>query len=284
MTIKIGTRRSRLALAQTRLFSERLSEKFPYVNIEIVEFVTHGDRILDKPLDKIGGKGVFVEEIENALKCGQIDAAVHSAKDLPVCLGEGLEISGVLPRGNHRDILITRQKTDDYSGFVIGTGSKRRRMNFTKICPDAVFKDIRGNVDTRLRKLSDGEYDGIILCAAGFERLGISLAQYEVREFESHEFVPSPCQGIIAAECASGSSVSEMIKEISDKETMLCFKTEREIISALGADCTVPVGAYSEISDGEISVIISDRTGKRISGVCDVKDRAELVKELISSL
>ena len=95
MTIKIGTRRSRLALAQTGLFSERLSEKFPYVNIEIVEFVTHGDRILDKPPDQIGGKGVFVEEIENALKCGQIDAAVHSAKDLPVCLGEGLEISGV---------------------------------------------------------------------------------------------------------------------------------------------------------------------------------------------
>lgn len=285
MTIRIGTRKSRLALAQTAMFAAALEKAYPGVEIQTVEIVTHGDRVLDRPLGSIGGKGVFVEEIEQALRCGEIDVAVHSAKDLPVQLGEGLEISGVLPRGDSRDMLISRQGAQPgVSGFVVGTGSMRRRSNFSKLYPGAKFADIRGNVDTRLRKLSAGEYDGIILCAAGIKRLGLSLEGFSAREFSCREFVPAPCQGIIAAECAAGSRVSEMLRSVSDKETALCFAAEREIIRLLGADCTVPVGAYSEINRGVMDIIITDRNGNTVSGSCAAEKYSEKIKELISSL
>lgn len=284
MTLRIGTRQSRLALAQTEMFELALRQKYPELSVEIVKFTTRGDRILDRPLDRIGGKGVFVEEIEQALRNGEIDAAVHSAKDLPVQLGEGLEISGVLPRGDHRDMLITRKGTELSGRFTVGTGSLRRRMNLSKLYPHAVFADIRGNVDTRLRKLADGEYDAIILAAAGVERLGLSLEGFSVRKFEHTEFLPAPCQAIIAAECVSGSPAAELVRSVSDQETMLCFNAERGVIEALGADCTVPVGAYSEISGGVLRLTLSDRNGKTAYGECLPENGAVLIKELISRL
>lgn len=284
MTLRIGTRQSRLALAQTEMFELALRQKYPELSVEIVKFTTRGDRILDRPLDRIGGKGVFVEEIEQALRNGEIDAAVHSAKDLPVQLGEGLEISGVLPRGDHRDMLITRKGTELSGRFTVGTGSLRRRMNLSKLYPHAVFADIRGNVDTRLRKLADGEYDAIILAAAGVERLGLSLEGFSVRKFEHTEFLPAPCQAIIAAECVSGSPAAELVRSVSDQETMLCFNAERGVIEALGADCTVPVGAYSEISGGMLRLTLSDRNGKTAYGECLPENGAVLIKELISRL
>lgn len=286
MTIRIGTRRSKLALAQTAMVAAALTERFPGTEIQTVEIVTHGDRVLDKPLDKIGGKGVFVEEIEQAMRSGKIDVAVHSAKDLPVQLGEGLEIAGVLPRGDSRDMLITRSGAE-YSAndrFTVGTGSMRRRRNFAALYPNAEFADIRGNVDTRLRKLSDGEYDGIILCAAGIKRLGLSLDGFAAREFSCREFIPAPCQGIIAAECRSGSAAAGMLREISDRETALCFAAEREIIAALGADCTVPVGAYTEINGGKMDIIISGSTGKTVSGSCPTEEYSQKIKELTALL
>lgn len=284
MTLRIGTRQSRLALAQTEMFELALRQKYPELSVEIVKFTTRGDRILDRPLDRIGGKGVFVEEIEQALRNGEIDAAVHSAKDLPVQLGKGLEISGVLPRGDHRDMLITRKGTELSGRFTVGTGSLRRRMNLSKLYPHAVFADIRGNVDTRLRKLADGEYDAIILAAAGVERLGLSLEGFSVRKFEHTEFLPAPCQAIIAAECVSGSPAAELVRSVSDQETMLCFNAERGVIEALGADCTVPVGAYSEISGGVLRLTLSDRNGKTAYGECLPENGAVLIKELISRL
>ena len=284
MTLRIGTRQSRLALAQTEMFAAALRQKYPEISVEIVKFTTRGDRILDRPLDRIGGKGVFVEEIEQALRNGEIDAAVHSAKDLPVQLGEGLEISGVLPRGDHRDMLITRKGTELSGRFTVGTGSLRRRMNLSKLYPHAVFADIRGNVDTRLCKLADGKYDAIILAAAGVERLGLSLEGFSVRKFEHTEFLPAPCQAIIAAECVSGSPAAELVRSVSDQETMLCFNAERGVIEALGADCTVPVGAYSEISGGVFRLTLSDRNGKTAYGECPPENGAVLIKELISRL
>mgnify|MGYP004484333535 CR=1 FL=1 len=286
MTIRIGTRRSKLALAQTAMVAAALKERFPGTEIQPVEIVTHGDRVLDKPLDKIGGKGVFVEEIEQTMRSGDIDIAVHSAKDLPVQLGEGLEISGVLPRGDYRDMLVMRKGAEFGStdSFTVGTGSLRRRMNLAKLYPGAVFADIRGNVDTRLRKLSDGEFDAIVLAAAGVERLGIPMDGFTVRKFGFDEFLPAPCQAIIAAECAAGSAAAEMVSEVSDRETMLCFNAERGVIAALGADCTVPVGAYSEISGGVMRLTISDRNGNTAQGECPPEDSAALIKELISRL
>lgn len=286
MTVRIGTRRSRLALAQTAMVSSALKGCFPELTVEFVEIVTHGDRVLDKPLDRIGGKGVFVEEIEQALRAGEIDMAVHSAKDLPVQLGEGLEISGVLPRGDSRDMLITRSGEMPESGavFTVGTGSLRRRRNFTALYPNAVFRDIRGNVDTRLRRLADGEYDGIVLCCAGIKRLGLSLPGFSVREFGCREFIPAPCQGIIAVECAAGSGAAELARGISDPETALCFAAEREIIAALGADCTVPVGAFTEIHGGTMDIVISGSTGKTVTGSCAPEDHSQKIKEMTAGL
>lgn len=286
MKLRIGTRQSCLALAQTEMFAQALRLKFPELDIETVKFTTRGDRILDRPLDRIGGKGVFVEEIEQALKTGQIGIAVHSAKDLPVQLGEGLEISGVLPRGDYRDMLVMRSSAEftPADSFTVGTGSLRRRMNLAILYPNVQFADIRGNVDTRLRKLSDGEFDAIVLAAAGVERLGLSLEEFTVRKFSHEEFLPAPCQAIIAAECAIGSAAAEYVRGVSDWETMLCFNAERGVIAALGADCTVPVGAYSDISVGVMRLTLSDRDGKTARGECSPEDSAALIKELISNL
>ena len=286
MKVRIGTRRSRLALAQTELVSVALSEKYPDIKIQTVEIITRGARVSDKPLDRIGGKGVFVEEIEQALLSGDIDIAVHSAKDLPVQLAQGLIIAGVLPRGDSRDMLITRSgfEYDSGSKFTVGTGSLRRRRGFSAMYPNAVFADIRGNVDTRLRKLSDGEYDGVILCAAGIQRLGLPLDGFDVRMFDCRELIPAPCQGIIAAECAVGSPAESLLRCISDPVTSLCFAAEREIIAALGADCTVPVGAYTEINNGMLDIIISDSTGRTFGGRCRPELYSQKIKELTAQL
>lgn len=286
MKLRAGTRKSPLAMAQTYMVLDMIKAVFPECDTEIVTFTTKGDRQLDRPLDKIGGKGVFVTEIEQALQSGEIDFAVHSAKDLPVTLGEGLEISGVCPRGNYRDMLVTKKGVvfNDSDVFTVGTGSQRRRGGFARLYPNAKFADIRGNVGTRLKKLSDGLYDGIILCAAGTERLGLSLSEYEVKEFEPWELLPAPCQAIIAVECAKESKAAEIISQVSHKETMLRFETEREVIRLLGADCTVPVGAYSEINGEKISLTVSDGKGHFAQGEKEREKRFELVKELTDKL
>ena len=286
MILRAGTRKSPLAMAQTMMILDMIKAAFPQIDTKIVTFTTKGDRQLDRPLDKIGGKGVFVTEIESALQEGRIDFAVHSAKDLPVALGEGLEIAGVSPRGNFRDMLVTKKGVRFGSSdvFTIGTGSQRRREGAARLYPNAKFADIRGNVGTRLEKLSKGLYDGIILCAAGTERLGLSLEEYEVREFEPWELLPAPCQAVIAVECARGSKAAEVISQISHEETMLSFQTEREVIRLLGADCTVPVGAFSEIKDGRVYLSVSDGKGHFAKGDKPVDKRSELVKELTQKL
>ena len=282
MKIRIGTRKSPLALAQTALVELALRSRFAEIETETVTFSTAGDKVLDRPIDKIGGKGVFSGEIESALQRGDIDLAVHSAKDLPIRLGEGLEISGVLERGNFRDLLISRKGSgfERSDVFTVGTGSPRRRANLSRLYPNAVFADIRGNVDTRLKKLKNGEYDAVILCAAGTERLGIALDNYAVRAFEPCEFPPAPCQAIIALECAAGSAAAELARAVADNNTMCCFEAERAVIAAFGADCAAPVGAFAEIIDGKIHLLVSDETGAVTSGSAAVEDRLELVKEL----
>lgn len=203
MKIKIGTRKSKLAVAQTNMAAEKIRKAFPRIEIEIVYISTKGDLVLDKPIADIGGKGIFVSEIEKALLDKTIDIAVHSAKDLPVKLADGLEISGVLERGNYRDVLAVKKgvNIDRNDSCKIGTGSIRRQVNFKNIYPNANFANIRGNVDTRLEKLYSGEYDGIILAAAGLERLGlINDERFDFMPFDYKDFLPAPCQGIIAVE------------------------------------------------------------------------------------
>lgn len=287
MKVRIGTRKSKLALAQTEMFANALKKRFDDIETEIVCVSTKGDKILDKPLAMIGGKGVFISELENALLSGAADMAVHSAKDLPLELADGLEISSALNRGNYRDVLVTRKNEPikNEEKFIVGTGSLRRRGFIKKQYPLVQIKDIRGNVDTRINKLINKEYDAIILAAAGLERLSLyNSADYDIMPFEYKDFLPAPCQAIIVAESRKGSAVSQMLREISHRETMLEFETERQIPKLLNADCGMPVGAFSKVTNGKIELIISTDCKKTISGSADIKDRFNLAKRLVSKL
>lgn len=287
MKIKIGTRKSKLALAQTQMVADRISKVFPETEIQIINISTTGDKILNKPLAAIGGKGVFVSEIESALINGEIDIAVHSAKDLPLCLAGGLGISGVLKRGNYRDVLVTKSgvSIDNQSDFAVGTGSLRRRLNFKKLYPNATFKDIRGNVDTRLKKLENGEYDGIILAAAGLERLGYdSDNRFNLKYFDYNDFLPAPCQGIIAIESRKSDFATPVINKINDINTFYSFETERYILKLLNADCGMPLGVYSFIKDDKITVAISNNKDSSVIATDTIPNRLKLAEELVSKL
>ncbi len=287
MKIKIGTRRSRLAMAQTNLVIKELHKKFSDIETEVIPIVTEGDVVLDKPLTQIGGKGIFVAEIEYAVLNKMIDIAVHSAKDLPVSLESGAEISGVLKRGDYRDALVTLPNTEinNTSFFTVGTSSVRRAQNMKNLYPNVKVKDIRGNVDTRLKKLKNGEYDAIILAAAGLKRLGVYESdEYNVTAFDYNDFLPSPCQGIIAIESRKNDFVTPIVKEINDIDTFRSFETEQSVLRLLNADCSMPVGAYSKAADGIIELTVSNSSDRKISGTAEIVDRFRLAEELISKL
>lgn len=287
MKIKIGTRKSKLAMAQTNMVIKALKTNFPEIQTEIVPIVTTGDKILDKPLIQIGGKGVFVSEIEQALISGKIDIAVHSAKDLPIYLENGLEISGVLKRGDYRDVLVmlSGREITNTSDFVVGTGSVRRIKNMHSLYSKVQFKDIRGNIDTRLKKLQNGDYDAVILAAAGLKRLGLfENPEYNIKAFDYNDFLPPACQGIISVESRKNDFVTPFINAINDKETFLSFETEQSVLRLLNADCTMPIGAYSYIENGKISLTVSKDSIRKVSGISDIENRFELAKELISKL
>lgn len=285
MTIKIGTRKSRLALAQTEMLIKTLKNRFPNIEIKTVYISTTGDKTLDKPLTALGGKGVFIKELEMSLLSGETDVAVHSAKDLPTKIADGLEISAVLPRGSYVDVFVTRNNFETKDGFVIGTGSLRRKLFAEKIYPNAKFKDIRGNVDTRLKKLLNGEYDALVLAKAGLERLDLCNGEdYTVTPFDSDEFLPAPCQGIVAIESRKNSEISKMLAEISDKNTMLSFETERQVLHSLNADCSTPVGAISKVENDRITLSLSADCKKTVSGTDEISNRIKLAKRLVSEI
>lgn len=283
MNIKIGTRKSKLALAQTNMVVNEIKKYFPSINIEVVHFTTKGDKVLNKPLINIGGKGVFVTEIEDALLNKEIDLAVHSAKDLPLQLQDNLTISAVLKRGNYRDTLVTvKGKEIDFSReIIIGTGSNRRKLAFKNLYPNATFKDIRGNVDTRLNKLYNGEYDGIILAMAGLERLDLlSDSRFTFTPFDYKEFVPAPCQGIIAIE-SRNNDLTEILSKINHKDTFYSFQTERHILNILNADCGMPLGAYSFVENNKINVVYTSDSKEIITKSDLIENRFNLAESVV---
>lgn len=283
MNIKIGTRKSKLALAQTNMVVNEIKKYFPSINIEVVHFTTKGDKVLNKPLINIGGKGVFVTEIEDALLNKEIDLAVHSAKDLPLKLQDNLTISSVLKRGNYRDTLVTvKGKEIDFSKeTVIGTGSNRRKLAFKNLYPNATFKDIRGNVDTRLNKLYNGEYDGIILAMAGLERLYLlSDSRFTFTPFDYKDFVPAPCQGIIAIE-SRNNDLTEILSKINHKDTFYSFQTERHILNILNADCGMPLGAYSFVENNKINVVYTSDSKEIITKSDLIENRFNLAESVV---
>lgn len=283
MNIKIGTRKSKLALAQTNMVVNKIKKYFPSINIEVVHFTTKGDKVLNKPLINIGGKGVFVTEIEDALLNKEIDLAVHSAKDLPLKLQDNLTISSVLKRGNYRDTLVTvKGKEIDFSKeTVIGTGSNRRKLAFKNLYPNATFKDIRGNVDTRLNKLYNGEYDGIILAMAGLERLDLlSDSRFTFTPFDYKDFVPAPCQGIIAIE-SRNNDLTEILSKINHKDTFYSFQTERHILNILNADCGMPLGAYSFVENNKINVVYTSDSKEIITKSDLIENRFNIAESVV---
>lgn len=249
----LATRGSLLALKQANIVKELLEQRG--VEAEILETTTKGDKDRIHALVRMGGNGVFIREIEERLLTHEADIAVHSGKDLPYELARGLVIACTPPAADPRDCLILRKGHSLTKDSVIGTGSPRRMSEYRAIYGDAIFKHIRGNVTTRLRKLRDGEYDGIILARAGLDRIGADLSDLEQRIFDPEEFMPSPCQGIIAVECREDDKeVRELLSGISDRETWQRFSAERALFCSLKADCTSPIGVHSKVEGTRLSL------------------------------
>ena len=284
MKIRIGTRKSKLALIQSELAANAIKRAFPDAETELVHITTKGDVILDKPLEKIGGKGVFIDEIERAMLDGEIDIAVHSAKDLPLEIAAGTCICAVLKRAEPHDILVTRYGETLPEKPVIGTSSTRRAVGVGKLFLDPIITDIRGNVDTRLNKLADGQYDAIVLAAAGLERLGaFSDSRFDFTRIEFNNLVPAPCQGIIAIQSRDG-ELAKTLSAISDRDTFMCFETERKVLELLNAGCSSPAGAVSYIKDGITTLTVTRNQHEVISDIAPSEERFTLAERLVSAL
>jgi len=250
-TFVIGTRGSRLALRQVEMVVDMLRAAAPDVAIDVREIKTEGDRS-SAPLSQIGGLGVFTKAIEDALLSGAVDIAVHSLKDLPPELPAGLTIGAVPVRGDVRDALVTRNHValaDLPAGARIGTGSGRRAVMLRQLRPDLQPVEIRGNVDTRIRKVESGEYDGAVLAMAGLERLGLLDKVGQV--FETEEMTPAVGQAALAIEiCDSDAEALALVRTIDHWQTRAAVETERGYLRRLGAGCRLPVGAYAWV-EGE---------------------------------
>ncbi|MEZ0324145.1 MAG: hydroxymethylbilane synthase [Hydrogenothermaceae bacterium] len=272
MRIRIGTRKSKLAMWQTNFIAEKLRERG--IEVEIVQITTQGDKILDVPLAKIGGKGLFVKEIEDAMLKGEIDIAVHSLKDVPTKLPEGLGIVAIPQREDPFDAFVSLKYNsleEMPSGSILGTSSLRRKSQALRLNPDVKIVDLRGNVDTRLRKLEEGQFDGIILAYAGLKRLGLeSKVKYK---FSPNQMIPAVCQGFLGIEARlDDKKVLEAISFLNNEESFIRATAERSFLATLEGGCQVPLGSYCEIEENKISMLgyIADLEGKEF-----YKDRIE---------
>ena len=289
-TIRVGTRGSKLALVQTNMVIDVLKQQFPNLRFETVIIRTLGDKILDKPLQEIGGKGLFISELEEAMIKGEIDLAVHSAKDMPAELPQELGILGVLKREDPRDVLITRATTtlNDLPSIVIGTSSQRRQTQIEELYHNADCRPLRGNVDTRLRKLSEGEYDGIILAAAGIKRLQLYHEEnFNYRYLEIIEMIPAAGQGIIAIEGKKEGIVSELVKAVSDKTAELELWLERKALELFMADCHEPVGVYSKVDGEEVTLWMMKRQNgivKKLVQSTTMEKRWDLTRTMVEQI
>ena len=265
-TLRLGTRRSALALAQARIVAEALGTAG--VGVEIVTITTKGDVRTDLPLSVIGGRGVFAAELEQALRVGEVDLAVHSAKDLPSTLAPDLAIAAFLPREDARDVLVSRDAVPLVSlrmNAIVGTSSPRRACQLRALRPDLVLHDIRGNVDTRLRKLDEGLYDAIVLAAAGLRRLGLTARV--TQWLEPDVMLPAAGQGAIAVEVrADDAATAAALAPLDDAATRVAVTAERGFLARLGAGCTAPSAAYARLARGTLRMdgLIGSESGSVI--------------------
>ena len=266
--LKIGTRQSLLALWQSNHIAACLRKQYPECEVVLKKIVTKGDRILDVPLAQIGGKGLFTKEIEEDLLSGEVDLAVHSLKDMPTVLPEGLCLTAITERANVGDAFVS----NDYAcfeelplGAVVGTSSLRRKAQLLAARPDLTIRDLRGNVDTRLRKLDEGLYDAVILAAAGLERLGHGDRIKAI--IPSDVCLPAVGQGALAIECRTDDAeVRQMLDFLNDQPTVYATAAERAFLGLLEGGCQVPIGVHADV-DGEqikIEAIIAALDGSTV--------------------
>jgi hydroxymethylbilane synthase len=269
---RIGTRGSQLALWQANSVARLLDAAG--IRSELVIIKTTGDRHQDAPLSDAGGKRLFVKEIEDALLRNEIDLAVHSAKDMPAVLPEGLTLAATLPRDDPRDVLVLAQHfaANDFPAVrarlgdtpTFATGSARRAGQLAVMFPGATFAPIRGNVDTRLRKLDAGGYDALVLAAAGLRRLG--LGSRITAEISIDDCVPAPGQAIIAIETRCGDESTRAVQFLNDKTAEISLTAERSLVRALGGGCQLPLGGFAQPQDGKLDMraVVASADGRRV--------------------
>jgi len=268
MKLRIGTRTSKLALSQVAEVHLLLADHFPNLQLEIVPITTSGDRIQDRNLAEIGGKGLFVKELEEALIQNKIDIAIHSAKDVPPFIHDKTELAAFTPRLDPRDCFVSKKHSslkDLPKGAIVGTSSARRKAVLLRLRKDLKVVNFRGNVDTRLAKLENGEVDAAILAACGMTRLG--KEQNVNHAIEKDQMLPSGGQGALAIQIRKNDSeISQLLAKINDEKTQIEVKCERSFLRELGASCATPVAAHAEIEKNNILLrtIIFDYDGSEI--------------------
>jgi len=272
--IRIGTRASALALWQAEWVKAELEKNYPDMSVSLTKIKTTGDKILDVPLAQVGGKGLFVKEIEEAMLANEIDIAVHSMKDVPTMFPDGLHLACITKREDARDALLTRNNTkfkDLPQGATIGTSSLRRQAQLMSIRPDFKIQQLRGNVDTRLRKLKEGEFDAIILAAAGVKRLGLAA---NVSEYIDPQIsLPAIGQGALGIECrVDDRELNDLVAFFNHQDTRTCVTGERALLRRLEGGCQVPIACYGQMMNGKLHLVglVASVDGKRI-----IKDMIE---------
>jgi len=263
--LRVGTRRSALAKAQTQAVINQLLQLQPQLQIHIIEIVTTGDKVLDTALSRMSGKGVFVKEIEDKLLDGEIDIAVHSMKDLPTEFPAGLKIGAITERVDPRDVFVSRLKKNLEGmalGAKIGTSSLRRRSQLLALRPDFQVIDIRGNIDTRLRKAESLEYDGIVLAAAGLTRMGW---QERIQQYLNYDLmIPAVGQGAVGVEIREDDHPTQaLLKPLNHEVTEIAVTAERKFLSTMGGGCQTPMGGFCEIAHNKIifRAFVADEDG-----------------------
>ncbi len=298
--IVIGTRGSKLALYQAEFIRSKLRRLYPDLEIELNKIKTTGDKILDVPLAKVGGKGLFVKEIEDALLKNEVDIAVHSMKDVPTEFPDGLHLAVICKREDPRDAFVSKIRNSKFeirnfkalpSGAKVGTSSLRRLCQLLNIRPDLKILQLRGNLDTRIRKLDEGQFNAIILAAAGVKRLGLENRMTEILPVDIS--LPAIGQGAIGVECRVNDEViNNLIAPLNHPETSLCVRAERAFLKRLEGGCQVPIAAYARIekrgknpkSEIRNSKLIMDGLVGSISGDRVIKGRIEGNPENAESL
>lgn len=281
--IRIATRKSALALWQAEFVKAELLRHHPALRVELVPMSTQGDKILDTPLAKIGGKGLFVKELETAILDGRADIAVHSIKDVPVAFPEGLVLQTICQREDPRDAFVSNQfqsLAQLPQGAVVGTSSLRRQCQLKALRPDLTVRDLRGNVNTRLAKLDNGEFAAIILASAGLIRLGFAarIASY----LEPEQSLPANGQGAVGIECRSeDSAIQQLLAPLEHQPTRLCVLAERAMNRRLQGGCQVPIGAFATLNGDQLQLrgLVGSLDGSQIIRAAQTGN-AELAEQI----